>query len=179
MKKMSLQVDVKLRPADRHVKTRFLCVVISWILIVFYFILVEDALGIINVGQTDMFSLLYQATVGFLGGSLVTAIFLGKRSFLVQGIASIAFTLTLVSATSLLGEFKATRVPQNIFQNPVIATEYLLIPFILIFLLDLHSHRLEKISLSHRKYRLLLSSVLAILVATSIISLWIFNGWFR
>lgn len=149
-----------MKPSTR----RYLCVTIGWILLVCYTILLTSAVesimdlsGVVppdnNIKQIIIF-LYGLAVVSFLGGSQIPAVFLKKKSFVVQFGFSATFGFMLLLITILND---ATLNPLNdailkpFFLNyPVVAVEYLSIPYFFMIFIDLHlSGRLNAFSWRH------------------------------
>lgn len=143
-----MKIDADLRPTDRG----FLCVAIAWILLVCYSVLlvsaVESLINMLDFISPDRYAkqiviFLYGlAVVSFLGGSQIPAVFLRKKSFIVQFGFSATFGFMLLMLT-ILGETNfeplKTTVFKPFFSNyPLIALEYLSIPYIFMISIDLY-----------------------------------------
>ncbi len=153
----SMKIDVDLRPTDRG----FLCVAVAWILLVCYSVLlvsaVESLVDLLDFMSTDSYAkqvviFLYGlAVVSFLGGSQIPAVFLRKKSFIVQFGFSAAFGFMLLLLT-ILGETNLEPLKNTVFRPffssyPVIALEYLSIPYLFMIFIDLYlSGRLSAFS---------------------------------
>ncbi|MCW3985058.1 MAG: YIP1 family protein [Candidatus Bathyarchaeota archaeon] len=92
--------------------------------------------------------------VSFLGGSQIPAIFLRKRSFIVQFGFSITFGFMLLLITILndttLNPLNETILKPFFLNYPVIAAEYLSIPYFFMIFIDLYlSGRLSAFSWGH------------------------------
>ena len=149
-----------MKPSTR----RYLCVAVGWTLLVCYTILLTSAVesimdlsGVVppddNIKQIIIF-LYGLAVVSFLGGSQIPAVFLKKRSFLVQFGFSVTFGLMLLLITILndttLNPFNGTVLKPFFLNYPVVAAEYLSIPYFFMIFIDLHlSGRLSAFSWRH------------------------------
>jgi len=92
--------------------------------------------------------------VSFLGGSQIPAIFLKKRSFIVQFGFSVTFGFMLLLITMLndttLNPLNETILKPFFLNYPVIAVEYLSIPYFFMIFIDLYlSGRLSAFSWGH------------------------------
>lgn len=126
-----------------------LYVSIAWILLVCYSIFVKSAISsLFNVELSDLYIeiiiFLYGlAVISFLGGSLIPAIFFRKKSFIIQFAFSAAFGFILFLIT---GPFEANletvkQMPTDIFLSyPIVALEYLSLPYVFIIFIDLYSN---------------------------------------
>ncbi len=138
-----------------------MCVLVSWILLVCYSVLlasaVESIIDLSGVVPSDdnikhIIIFLYGlAIVSFLGGSQIPAIFLKKRSFIVQFGFSITFGFMLILITILndttLNPLHETILKPFFLNYPVIAVEYLSIPYFFMIFIDLYlSGRLSAFS---------------------------------
>jgi hypothetical protein len=138
----------------------FLCIITAWILLVGYSILltsvIESIIEVSNVTPPDekaeqIIVFLYGlAVVSFLGGSQIPAVFLKKRSFTVQFGFSATFGLMLLTI-NVLHDTSLSPVREAIkpffVTYPVIALEYLSIPYFFMIFIDLYlSGRLHAFS---------------------------------
>ena len=141
-----------------------MCIVVGWILLVCYSILltsaVESIIDLSGVVPSDdrvkqIIIFLYGlAIVSFLGGSQIPAIFLKKRSFIVQFGFSVTFGFMLLLITILndttLNLINETILKPFFLNYPVIAAEYLSIPYFFMIFIDLYlSGRLSAFSWEH------------------------------
>ncbi len=142
----------------------FLYIAIAWILIVFYSLfqvsVVESLLDFSKIAIAEgtwkqiVIFLYGLAVVSFLGGSQVPAVFLKKKSFVVQFTFSAMFGLVLLLITmfseNVLGRFNQAALKPFFTNHPVIALEYLSIPYLFMVFLDLYlSGRLGEFSWRH------------------------------
>jgi len=141
---------------------RYLCIAVAWILLVCYSILLTSAAvsiidlsGIVpsddNIQQIIVF-IYGLAVVSFLGGSQIPAVFLKKKSFVIQFGFSASFGLMLLLITILndttLQPLNDTILKPFFLTYPVVALEYLSIPYFLMIFIDLYlSERLSAFSL--------------------------------
>ncbi len=130
----------------------FLCIAIAWVLLVCYTILLTSVAESLidlsnfvppneNVKQIAIF-LYGLAVVSFLGGSQIPAVFLKRKSFVVQFGFSATFGLMLL-LLNVLNETSLKQLNEAVFQPfflsyPVIAIEYLSIPYFFMIFIDLH-----------------------------------------
>jgi hypothetical protein len=135
---------LKLSPA-------FLCIITAWVLLVGYSILltsvIESLIDFSNITPPDekaeqIIVFLYGlAVVSFLGGSQIPAVFLKKRSFTVQFGFSATFGLMLLTI-NVLHETSLSPIREAIkpffLTYPIIAVEYLAIPYFFMIFIDLH-----------------------------------------
>ncbi len=137
---------------DLKSRTRtFLCISFGWILLVCYSILLTGAAesiigntGIVipdeNTKQIVIF-IYGLAVVSFLGGSQIPAVFLKKRSFVIQFGFSATFGLMLLLLNMLnntiLGQISEP-IKTLFLSYPVVAIEYLSIPYLFMIFIDLH-----------------------------------------
>lgn len=141
-----------------------MCIVVGWILLVCYSILltsaVESIMDLSGVVPSDdrvkqIIIFIYGLSiVSFLGGSQIPAIFLKKRSFIVQFGFSITFGFMLLLITMLndttLNPLNETILKPFFLNYPVIAAEYLSIPYFFMIFIDLYlSGRLSAFSWGH------------------------------
>ncbi len=154
-----MENDADLRPSRRY-----LCVAVGWILLVGYTILLTSAVesildlsGIVpsddNVRQIIIF-LYGLAVVSFLGGSQIPAVFLKKKSFVVQFGFSATFGLMLLVITILndatLNPLNGAILESFFLSYPIVAIEYLSIPYFFMIFIDLSlSGRLSAFSWRH------------------------------
>lgn len=145
---LTWRIDADLKPSTR----RYLCVAVGWILLVCYTILltsavesIMDLLGVVpsddNVKQIIIF-LYGLAVVSFLGGSQIPAVFLKKKSFVVQFGFSATFGLMLLLITILndttLNPLNGAILKSFFLNYPVVAAEYLSIPYFFMIFIDLY-----------------------------------------
>ncbi|UCE95511.1 MAG: hypothetical protein JSV51_07245 [Candidatus Bathyarchaeota archaeon] len=139
----------------------FVCIAIAWVLLVCYSILLTsvvesliDFSSILPPGDYPKQILIFLyglAIVSFLGGSQIPAVFLKKKSFMVQFSFSATFGFMLLLIT-ILNE--STLQPLNdmilkpfFFRYPIIALEYLAIPYLFMVFIDFYlSGRLSAFS---------------------------------
>ncbi len=158
-----------MKPATRT----FLCIGGAWILLVCYSVLltgaIEGVISFFNDNIMDLSSIvppntyvrqiaifLYGlAIVSFLGGSQIPAVFLRKKSFIVQFGFSAAFGFMLL-VLNILGDTLLQPLNNELMlffsQYPLIALEYLSLPYISMVFIDFHlSGRLDAFSWRHFK----------------------------
>jgi hypothetical protein len=140
---------------------RYLCISIAWILLVCYSILLTSAAKSIidlsgiapsddNIQQIVIF-IYGLAVVSFLGGSQIPAVFLKKKSFVIQFGFSATFGLMLLLINILnetaLKSFNNVVLRPFFSAYPVVALEYLSIPYLFMIFIDLYlSGRLSAFS---------------------------------
>jgi hypothetical protein len=93
------------------------------------------------------------AVVSFLGGSQVPAVFLKRKTFTVQFVFSLAFGFILLLITvgneGVLSALNDHVLKAFFVDHPLAALEYLVIPYVVMFVLDAHAHnRLTEFSWS-------------------------------
>ena len=93
------------------------------------------------------------AVVSFLGGSQVPAVFLKRKTFTVQFVFSLAFGFILLLITvgneGILSALNDHALKSFFVDHPLAALEYLIIPYVVMFVLDAHAHnRLTEFSWS-------------------------------
>ena len=152
-----LKVDADLKPTTRA----YLCIGVAWVFMVGYSLLLVSAVqslidfsGIMqpdkNLQQILIF-LYGLAVVSFLGGSQIPAVFLKKKSFVVQFGFSATFGFMLLLIT-ILCQTTLRPLNENILEpfflnHPTIAVEYLSIPYLFMIFIDFHlSGRLNAFS---------------------------------
>lgn len=136
----------------------------AWVLIALYCILLTSAAETIleflpsvpeNSYLQHIVIFIYAlAIVSFLGGSQVPAVCLRKKSFIVQFVFSAIFGLILLLITVLnstvLDSFNEALLSPFFRSYPIIALEYLAIPYIFMIYLDLYlGGRLNEFSWNH------------------------------
>ena len=149
-----------LKPSARGIKY----VAVAWVLIALYCILLTSAAETIlefvpsvheNSYLQHIVIFIYAlAIVSFLGGSQVPAVCLRKKSFIVQFVFSAIFGLILLLITVLnstvLDSFNEALLSPFFRSYPIIALEYLAIPYIFMIYLDLYlGGRLNEFSWNH------------------------------
>lgn len=151
-----------------------LVVVVSWLLILMHSTITELALRSVAGEPNIEYALwLYAPLIGFVGGSAIITMVLGKRKFLTQ------LVLTMLFSTSLAYVTRTVEIPSIqpclehlkgwFVGNKVFALEYLSLPFLVIILFDLYSNtRLG--AMSKRKWLLLICTVVALLVIIAYLS---------
>lgn len=156
-----------------------LIVLVAWILLLFFFVPVQDAfdvvLGSSKRSEEDpvfvqWFSILYTAyllLVGYIGGSLVTTLFLGNRSFMILCVLTILFGLSFHFLAPQIIKY----VQFSSFPNVIVASEYLLIPVFFIFFSDLQQGRC--LSALSQRQRIILAVVIVTTLLMIAIVAWI------
>lgn len=135
-------------------KQRLLYVAIAWGLIVCYSILmvsaVESMITLSPVtppsdGIKQLVIFIYGlAVVSFLGGSQIPAVFIKKKSFTVQFVFNAMFGFILLLVTilnkSTFNQFNESTLIPFFSTYPLIALEYISIPYLFMIFLDLYLH---------------------------------------
>lgn len=131
----------------------FLYIAVGWMLLVYYTIplasVVESLIDLSNVFPPDdnlrqMLIFLYGlAIVSFLGGSQIPAVFLKRKSFVIQFGFSATFGLMLL-IINLFNENTLMPVNETVlkpfFLNyPIVALQYLSIPYLFMIFIDFYS----------------------------------------
>ena len=135
-------MGAELKPSARGL----LYIAAAWMLIVLYSIFltsaVETILEFLPIGLPPdsivrhVVVFIYAlAVVSFLGGSQIPAVFLKKKSFVVQFVFSATFGLFLIIITMSV---RATFLKPFFETNPIIALEYLTVPYIFMIFIDLY-----------------------------------------
>ncbi len=153
-------MDVGLKPSARGIKY----VIVAWVLIALYCTLLTSAAETILEFVPSVLEDSYLrhiaifiyalAVVSFLGGSQVPAVCLRKKSFIVQFVFSAIFGLILLLITvfnsTVLDSFNGAVLKPFFRSYPIIALEYLAIPYIFMIYLDLYlGGRLNEFSWNH------------------------------
>ena len=141
-----------------------MCIVVGWILLVCYSILLTSAVesimdlsGVVPLDDRVKQIIIFiygLSIVSFLGGSQIPAIFLKKRSFIVQFGFSVTFGFMLLLITILndttFNPLNETILKPFFLNYPVIAAEYLSIPYFFMIFIDLYlGGRLSAFSWRH------------------------------
>ena len=135
-------------------KQRLLYVAIAWGLIVCYSILMVSAVESIialspvtppNDGIKQIVIFIYGlAVVSFMGGSQIPAVFMKKKSFTVQFLFNAVFGFILLLVTilhkSTFNQLNESTLRPFFSTYPLIALEYMSIPYLFMILLDLYLH---------------------------------------
>ncbi len=142
----------------KSMKQGLLCIFAAWALLAVYLMFVDIALRSILQTQTPARSAveplwtIFGFVVSFLGSSLVTSHFLGKRSYILQAALSVAFSMLSFLATYYATEGWAFWIglrenPGHIFPNQIAAFEYMLLWLFILIIFHLYSDgRLESFS---------------------------------
>ncbi len=140
---------------------RYLCIAIAWVLLVCYSILLTSAAesvidfsGIVPSDESIQQIIIFVyglAIVSFLGGSQIPAVFLKKKSFVIQFGFSATFGLMLLFITILndtaFQPLNDIVLKPFFLTYPVIALEYLSIPYFFMIFIDFYlSERLNAFS---------------------------------
>ena len=137
-----------MKPSARGIKY----IVVAWVLIALYCTLLTSAAETIieflpgvsedSYIQHIVIFIYALAVVSFLGGSQVPAVCLRKKSFIVQFMFSAIFGLILLLITifnnTVLHSFNEAVLKPSFRSYPIIALEYLAIPYIFMIYLDLY-----------------------------------------
>ncbi|UCH31985.1 MAG: YIP1 family protein [Candidatus Bathyarchaeota archaeon] len=151
----------------------FLYIAIAWALLVCYSIflssVVESVIDLTNIAPPDedirqIAIFLYGlAIVSFLGGSQIPGAFLKRRSFVVQFCFSAIFGLMLLLVNILndtaLTSLEVTILKPFFMNYPIVAIEYLSLPYLFMIFIDLHLHERMK-AFSWRRFARFLEGIL-------------------
>lgn len=136
---------------------------VSWVLIVTYQLFTQTAVSAVAVqinqywpsvgawifSNVEIIIFVYSFSWIFVLSSVIPSVILGKqRSVLVQFLVVLVLTLLAFILQGILlptGELPEELLGFAFFlNNPLVATVFLLIPYILMLILDLHTRRKEK-----------------------------------
>jgi len=131
-------------------KRGLLCIFAAWALLAVYLMFIDIALRSILQTQTparsavEPFWTLFGFVVSFLGSSLVTSHFLGKRSYVLQAALSVTFSILSFFATYYATEGWAVWInlrenPGRIFPNQIVGSEYMLLWLFILIIFHLYS----------------------------------------
>jgi hypothetical protein len=112
--------------------------------------IVWPSIGALLFFTTDMLVFIYAFAWVFLLSSAIPSVILGKeRSVLVQFLVCLALAFVAFSVQNVLTIFGSRSIDQLFglaasFNNPFLAITYLLLPYFLMFILDIHSRKKRK-----------------------------------
>jgi hypothetical protein len=144
---------------------------LSWLLILIHAGYAQLALiGIFGEINFEFVLWFYPPLIGFLGGSTITVMFLGKRRFL----PLLALNMGFSSALAIVVAFTKTHpryIPfawifLDLFSSKVISVVYLSMPFLVIVLCDLYSYTGLQY-MSRRRWAFLICTIVAALLITA------------
>jgi len=165
----------------RSASRGLLFVISSWILILIHSVFSDFALKGLVGDNIDFALWFYVPLIGFLGGSAVIAMALGKRKFLTQLALTVIFSTSLAVVKLIVDNLVITNTGfllltdglVDLFnRTPVTGFEYLLLPFLVIILFDLYANT-GFYGMSRRRWVVLVCTIVAILLLLAFLS---YNG---